>query len=179
MDTSKLVAEGLIELRQVDPATLTPGQLADNIKEHVLRNNVKIIAIDSLNGYLNAAPSEKFLNIHLHELLSFLRHQGVISILTVAQTGMLGPAQAPIDVSYLADTVVLLRFFETQGRVKKAISIIKKRTGAHEDSIREFRISSHGIEVGDPLVDFHGVLTGVPTYHGKAEKILGAERPKI
>ncbi|MDB6039740.1 MAG: circadian clock protein KaiC, partial [Verrucomicrobiales bacterium] len=125
---------------------------------------------DSHNGYLNAMPDERFLSLHLHELLTFLSQRGVISIMTVAQHGLIGTMQSPVDVTYLADTVVLLRFFEADGRVKKALSVIKKRSGVHEDSIRELKMDNHGISVGQPLTEFRGVLTGVPVFQGRGEK---------
>ncbi|HYG22388.1 MAG TPA: ATPase domain-containing protein [Verrucomicrobiae bacterium] len=172
LNLSNHVESGMIKVAQVDPASLTPGQFVHRIKQQVLKEGIRVVVIDSLNGYMNAAPSEKFLNIHLHELLAFLSHQGVTTIVTVAQMGMMGPMQGPVDVTYLADTVILLRFFEAKGSVRKAISVIKKRTGCPEDTIREFRIEPAGIRVGEPLRDFHGVLTGVPTFTGDAGQIL-------
>lgn len=172
MEMSKWTRSGQVQVDQMDPAAMTPGQFAHQVKDLVLHKDLRIVVIDSLNGYMNAAPSEKFLNLHLHELLAFLSHRGVASILTVAQQGMMGPMQGPVDVTYLADTVVLLRFFEAMGRVKKAISVIKKRTGRAEDTLREFRIETDGLRIGEPLVDFHGVLTGVPTFCGKPEQIM-------
>ncbi len=172
MQINKYIEQGKIKVAQVDPASLTPGQFVHHIKQQVLEDGVRIVVIDSLNGYMNAAPSEKFLSIHLHELLSFLSHQGVTTLLSVAQIGMMGPMQGPVDVTYLADTVVLLRFFEAKGCVKKAISVTKKRTGKPEDTIREFRIQLSGLEVSEPLTEFHGVLTGVPTFFGSPEKML-------
>jgi circadian clock protein KaiC len=131
----------------------------------------RIVVIDSLNGYLTAMPEEKSLLLQLHELFMYLRHKGVLTVVTLAQHGMIGNMPAPIDVSYLADTVVLMRYFESQGEVKQAISVMKKRTGQHERTIRELRLDSKGIRVGAPLTNFHGVLTGVPTYTG-TEKLL-------
>ena len=118
---------------------------------------------------------QKFLTIQLHELLSFLNHHGVVTLLTVAQHGLLGNMSAPVDLTYLADTVILLRYFEQGGGIRKAISVIKKRTGRHESTIREFLISDEGLRVGVPLREFHGVLTGIPTFSGKAKQILGSE----
>lgn len=172
MKITKHIERGAIKVAQVDPASLTPGQFVHLIKQQVLDEGVRIVLIDSLNGYMNAAPSEKFLSIHLHELLSFLSHQGVTTILSVAQAGMMGPMQGPVDVTYLADTVVLLRFFESRGSVRKAVSVTKKRTGKPEDTIREFRIENIGIQVGAALSEFQGVLTGVPTFIGKPEQML-------
>jgi circadian clock protein KaiC len=131
-----------------------------------------MIAIDSINGYLNAAPDEKFLSVHLHELLSFLGHNNVSTIFTVAQQSMVGTLHHPFDVTYLADTVVLLRFFEAAGRVRKALSVTKKRSGKPEDTIREFLIEKSGVRVGKPLTEFHGVLTGVPTFTGQQNQML-------
>jgi circadian clock protein KaiC len=172
MKISEQIDRGLVHVAQVDPASLTPGQFVYRIKQQVLNEGVRIVVIDSLNGYMNAAPSEKFLSIHLHELLAFLSHQGVTTILTVAQIGMMGPMQGPVDVTYLADTVVLFRFFEAAGTVRKAVSVTKKRTGNPENTIREFSVEPGGIRVGEPLSEFHGILTGVPTFFGPSDKML-------
>lgn len=163
---------GLIQVQQVDPAELSPGQFANIVIKAVEENDARVIVIDSLNGYLNAMPNEKFLSLQLHELLTYLSQQGVVSIMTVAQHGMVGPMRSPIDVTYLADTVILLRFFETEGRVRKALSVIKKRSGGHEDTIREVSMDKSGIHIGEPLEDFHGILTGVPDFHGKPEAMM-------
>lgn len=163
---------GALELGQIDPGSLTPGQFIDHLHKAALRSKVGIVVIDSLNGYMNAMPNERSLNIQLHELLTFLGQQGIVTILTLAQQGLMGPMSSPVDLTYLADTVVLLRFFEAAGRVKKAMSITKKRSGKHEDTIREYRFGPTGIVVGEPLTEFHGVLTGVPTFTGKADKML-------
>ena len=128
---------------------------------------VRTVIIDSLNGYQQAMPEEQSLILHMHELLQFLNRSGIATFLTVAQHGLVGDMKTPVDVTYLADNVILLRFFEAEGRVRRAISVIKKRTGAHEDTIREFRISNRGLSLGAPLHHFHGVLRGVPTYIGK------------
>jgi circadian clock protein KaiC len=172
LSLTKHVENGRVRVAQVDPAALTPGQFAHQIKQQVLEHGIQVLVIDSLNGYLNAAPNERFLSIHLHELLSFLGHRGVTTIMTVAQQGMMGPMISPFDVTYLADTVVLFRFFESAGRVKKSIAVLKKRTGKPEDTLREFRIEGTGVHIGEPLTEFHGVLTGVPTFFGKSEKML-------
>jgi len=135
------------------------------------------VVIDSLNGYLNAMPGEKQLMLQLHELLSYLRQKGVTTLLTEGQHGLLGSSmQSPVDISYLADTVILLRYFEATGEVRQAVSIIKNRTGGHERTIREFRLGPTGITVGEPIRDFHGVLTGVPIYVGTAGPLLSAKR---
>lgn len=168
----ELVASGAIEIQQVDPAELAPGEFVHEVIEQVKEHNTRIVVIDSLNGYMQAMPDVKFLNIQLHELLSYLNRQGVLTLMTVAQHGLLGQMQTPIDLTYLADTVILLRFFEQGGRIRKAISVIKKRIGKHEDTIREFRIDDHGVRVGEPLEEFHGVLTGTPTFAGQAGQML-------
>jgi circadian clock protein KaiC len=164
-----LIASGLIHIRQVDPAELSPGEFSGAIRDLVKKENVKLVIIDSLNGYLSAMPNDKFLSLHLHELVTFLSQKGVISILTVAQHGVIGTMQSPVDVTYLADTVLLLRYFEANGRVKKALSVIKKRSGVHEDSIRELRMNETGISVGPPLKEFRGILTGVPIVESTRE----------
>ncbi len=163
---------GRIRFRQIDPAELTPGEFANTVIEEVQKKNARVVIIDSLNGYLNAMPDEKFLSLQLHEMLSYLSQQGVVSIMTVAQHGLVGAMQSPVDVTYLADTVVLTRFFEAEGRVRKALSVIKKRSGGHEDTIRELKMDKKGIHIGEPLKDFRGILTGVPVFQGKKEEML-------
>lgn len=169
MDFSGYVKKGLINLRSIDPAELSPGEFAD-IVTRAVEDDTRIILIDSLNGYLNSMPDEKFLSLQLHEMLAFLGHQGVVTIMTLAQHGLVGSMQSPIDVSYLADTVVLLRFFEAGGCVKKAVSVVKKRSGQHEDSIRELAMDERGIHIGEPLKNFHGVLTGIPAFRGPLQE---------
>ena len=165
--------EDQIDMQQVDPAELSPGEFADRVRCAVEIGDIKMVIIDSLNGYLNAMPGEKQLLLQLHELLSFLRHRGVTTLLTEGQHGMLGSGMSsPVDISYLADTVFLLRYFEATGEVRQAMSIIKNRTGGHERTIREFRLGSNGITVGEPLREFQGVLTGVPNYLGKVGPLL-------
>ena len=165
-DIGGYVKSGLLRLTPVDPAELSPGEFTQQIRQAVENDNVSVVIIDSLNGYLNAMPEERFLQAQLHELFMYLRHRGVLTISIMAQHGLLGPMQTPIDLSYLADNVVLLRFFETAGRVRQAISVMKKRSGYHERTIRELRLQPGSIRVGEPLQEFHGVLTGVPTYVG-------------
>jgi circadian clock protein KaiC len=125
-----------------------------------------MVILDSLNGYVNAMPQEEFLHLHLHELLTYLNQNGVATIMVLAQHGLVGPMGAPVDVSYLADSVLLTRYFEARGAMKKALSLVKKRSGAHEDTIRELSLTGSGIVVGPPLVDFEGVMTGVPRFLG-------------
>ncbi len=164
---------GLFELVQVDLSELSPGEFSSSLRRVVEDRNARLIVIDSLNGYLNGMPSERYLLIHMHELLRYLGRKGVSTILTLAQHGAVGGAmQAPIDVSFLADTVILLRYFEAGGLVRQAVSIVKRRRGGHERSIREIRITSGGVRVGEVLKKFSGVLTGVPEYHGKDAELL-------
>jgi circadian clock protein KaiC len=165
------LASGMITIQQIDPAELAPGQFA-----HIVRGSVdagaRMILIDSVNGYLSAMPDEKFLSLQLHELLTYLSQQGIVSMLTVAQHGLIGTMQSPVDITYLADTVVVLRYFETEGTVKKAISVVKKRSGAHEDTIREYKIDRNGLRIGAPLTNFRGVLTGTPSFLGGSGAML-------
>jgi circadian clock protein KaiC len=158
------VEQGTVALQQVDPAELTPGEFIHTIRRAVEEDGAKVIVIDSLNGYLAAMPEERFLTIQLHELLMYLGQQGVATLMIAAHQGLVGPAMtAPIDASYLADAVILMRYFEARGEVRQAISVLKKRGGEHERSIREFRTTTGRIEVGEALRDFRGILTGVPT----------------
>lgn len=153
---------GKITIQSVDPAELSPGEFIHAVRHAVEVQGARLVVIDSLNGYLQAMPEERFLTIQLHELLTFLAHKEVLTVLVAAQHGLVGDTQAPIDASYLADNVVLLRFYETDGEVRQAIAVIKKRTGAHERTIRDLRIDSHGLHIGDPLRGMQGVLTGTP-----------------
>jgi circadian clock protein KaiC len=154
----------------VDPAELTPGEFTHTIRRAVI-DGAKIVVIDSLNGYLNAMPEERFLTIQLHELLMFLGQQGVATILIGAHQGLIGAhMQTPVDASYLADAVLLLRYFEVEGEVRQALSVVKKRGGHHERTIREFWLDRDGIHVGEALREFRGVLTGVPVLEDKGQK---------
>jgi circadian clock protein KaiC len=161
-DLQALTASGQLILEQVDAAELAPGEFTHRVREAVEKAGAQTVVIDSLNGYQQAMPEERQLVLHMHELLQFLNRKGASTFLTVAQHGLVGDMKAPVDVTYLADTVILLRYFEAAGRVRRAISIIKKRTSAHEDTIREYRINSGGFQVGEPLEGFQGVLRGVP-----------------
>jgi circadian clock protein KaiC len=173
---SSHVESGRISLEQVDPAELTPGEFINRIREAV-KAGATIVVIDSLNGYLNAMPGERFLTIQLHELLMYLGQQGVATILIAAHHGMIGgQMNTPVDASYLADAVILLRYFETAGEVRQAISVVKKRGSKHERTIREFRLDG-GIRVGEPLREFRGILTGVPIYEGDKRRDEDAEQP--
>jgi circadian clock protein KaiC len=171
MDIDSALKSGLLHIQKIDPAELSPGAFSGLIRDFVTAG-VKVVVIDSLNGYIQAMPQEEYLTLQLHELLAYLNNSGIVTIMTLAQHGMIGSMQSPVDLTYLADTVILTRFFETQGAIKKAISVIKKRTGLHENTIREYLISDKGISVGPPLEEFEGILTGVPRYHGKKDSIL-------
>jgi circadian clock protein KaiC len=169
MDVEPHLAAGRITLHQVDPAEMSIGEFASLVRHEVEDNGVRFVVIDSLNGYRASMPEENFLMLHAHELLSFLAHRGIITFLVMAQHGILGAAiESPIEISYLADTVILLRYFEALGQVRQALSVLKKRVGAHERTIRELRLSGAGIGVGAELRDFQGVLTGTPQYLGGA-----------
>jgi circadian clock protein KaiC len=166
LDFDGAIAAGKLLIQQVDPAEIAPGELANKILQAVNDDGTRVVVLDSLNGYVNAMPQEDFLHLHLHELLSYLNQKGVVTVMVLAQHGLVGAMGAPVDVSYLADTVMLTRFFEARGAMKKAVSVIKKRSGAHEDTIRELTMSANGIRVGPPLSNFEGVMTGVPRMLG-------------
>ena len=166
IDLQGMIDAGHLFVQQVDAAELSPGQFSQMVRDCVELSGVRTVVIDSLNGYQASMPEEQALILHMHELLQYLNRQGATTYLTVAQHGLVGDMKSPVDVTYLADSVILLRYFEAMGRVLRAISIIKKRTGAHENTIREYRIGSDGISLGEPLEDFQGVLRGVPTYVG-------------
>lgn len=177
MPISKAVENRLISVQQVDPAELSSGEFAAIVRRAATGTDgaggpAKTIIIDSLNGYLNAMPEEKYLTAQLHELLSYLGQQGVVTLLTVTQAGMVGSMPSPVDTTYLADNVILFRYFEAQGFVRRAISVVKKRNGPHERTIRELDMGENGILIGEPLKDFQGILTGVPRYIGKGEPLL-------
>jgi circadian clock protein KaiC len=170
----KHIQSGRISIRKIDPAELTPGEFAAMIQTSVEHEGARTVLIDSLNGYMHAMPEQDFLILQLHELLSYLSHRGVLTLMILAQNGMVGSTRAPIDLTYLADTVIITRFFESKGAVKKAISVVKKRSGDHEETIREFDITKKGIVVGPALTNFQGVLTGVPRLLKKKEASQGA-----
>jgi circadian clock protein KaiC len=166
-DVKHVVDSGKLALRQVDPAELSPGEFAHLVCTEVEEQKSRIVVIDSLTGYLNAMPSERLLTLHLHELLTYLGRQGVTTIMVMAQHGLVGAGgEAPVDTSYLADTVLLLRYFEVHGAVSIALSVIKKRTGTHERTIRELRLENGKIHIGEPVTDFLGVLSGIPRLVG-------------
>jgi circadian clock protein KaiC len=170
IDLNQMCESGNLILEQVDAAEVAPGQFAHMVRGCVQDTGAQTVVVDSLNGYQAAMPEEQQLILHMHELLQFLNRRGVNTFLTVAQHGLVGDMKAPVDVTYLADTVILLRYFEAAGRVRRAISVIKKRTSAHEDTIREYRIGGEqGFSLGEPLSNFQGVLRGVPELIGQAE----------
>lgn len=169
IDLQAMIDSDLLVLSQVDAAELTPGEFSERVRHCVETHGVRTVAIDSLNGYQASMPGEHALILHVHELLQYLNRQGATTFLTVAQHGLVGDMKSPVDLTYLADTVVLLRYFEAVGQVRRAISVVKKRTGAHEHSIREYQIGGRGITLGKPLDNFQGVLRGVPTIIGDAQ----------
>lgn len=164
---------GDLTIEQIDAAELSPGEFAHRVREAVDRKSIKTVVIDSLNGYRAAMPEENSLILHMHELLQYLNRQGACTFITVAQHGLVGDMKSPVDVTYLADTVILLRYFEALGHVRRAISIIKKRSGHHEKTIREFELSAKGLTLGEPLDAFQGVLRGVPVFAGKQSDLQG------
>jgi circadian clock protein KaiC len=170
--------EGRLHAQQVDPAEMGPGAFAHEVRRAV-EAGASVVVIDSLNGYLNAMPEERHLTTHLHELFAYLNQKGVLTIIVVAQHGMIIGSALPgdVDVSYLADTVLLFRYFEATGEIKQALSVFKKRTGPHERTIRELRIDSSGVTVGEPLRAFRGIMTGVPQYQGVGSGERDRETP--
>jgi circadian clock protein KaiC len=172
VNLQKYVDEGLITIQQIDPAEMSPGEFTQLVRDAVEQQNARVLLIDSLNGYLNAMPDERFLVLQVHELLSYLNQLGVLTVMVLAQHGLLGQMQTPIDLSYLSDAVIMLRYFEAGGRVRRAISVVKKRSGTHENAIREFQLTFEGVKVGPPLTEFSGVLTGTPTYVGGPKPLM-------
>ena len=162
MDAARQVAAGNLQITQIDPSEISPGEFAFRIMEAVEKERVKMVIIDSLNGYLNSMSEQRQLHLQLHELLAYLNQQGVATLLILAQQGIIGAMTSAVDLTYLADTVVLTRYYEFAGAVRQAVSVIKKRSGNHERSIRRLEISPKGIVVGEPLTNFQGILTGVP-----------------
>ncbi len=172
LDLQGHIDQGLLNIEQIDPAEISPGEFAARIQTEVEQRGSRMIVIDSLNGYMAAMPQEQQLILQMHELMSYLSHYGVVTLLINPQQGLLGSMSTSLNISYIADTVVLLRFFEAEGRIRKAISVIKNRGGPHEDTIRELRIDGTGIRVGEALKGFKGVLTGTPTYLGHADPLM-------
>ena len=174
-DLQALSARGDLLIEQVDAAECSPGEFTARVRHCVARSRARTVVIDSLNGYQASMPQEHYLLLHMHELLQFLNRQGASTYLTVAQHGLVGEMRSPVDVTYLADTVLLLRYFEAMGEVRRAISVVKKRAGAHERTIREYRIDADGIRLGEPLSQFQGVLRGVPTFVGPDTGLIDRE----
>jgi circadian clock protein KaiC len=172
IDLEEMQRAGSLYIDQVDAAELSPGEFAHRVRKRIDEQQIKTVVIDSLNGYQASMPEENSLILHMHELLQYLNRQGAATFMTVAQHGLVGDMKAPVDVTYLADTVILLRYFEAMGKVRRAISVIKKRTGFHEATIREYRIDKRGLTIGAPLENFHGVLRGVPIYSGGGQPLL-------
>ena len=171
----RFIDSGLLRIQQIDPAEMAPGEFASLVRENVETEQARVIVIDSLNGYLNAMPDERFLILQMHELLSYLAQVGVLTILILAQHGLVGEMDTPVDLSYLSDAVLMLRYFEAAGVVRRALSVVKKRSGAHEHTIREFRLGPHGLKVGPPLRRFSGIFTGTPQYIGDAGPLFEDE----
>jgi circadian clock protein KaiC len=176
MDPTAVMQKGLLEIQQVDPAELAPGEFVAQIRNLVDKEHLRMVVIDSMNGFLNAMPNERFLAMQLHELLSYLGQQGIATLLTLAQHGFIGSMQTPVDVSYLTDTVLLFRYFEYRGEVRQALSVIKKRSGGHERTIRELIMREGKVRVGEPLTAFEGVLSGMPAFTGES---LGQEEASV
>jgi len=178
MNMSERVKAGNVTIEQIEPGEMSPGEFSHRVCARV-DAGCRIVLIDSLNGYLNAIPTSNAPLVRMHELLSYLNERDVATLLVAAQHGLIGShISAPVDVSYLADCVVTLRYFEAAGTVRKAVSVMKKRTGSHETTIREFGIENNRLWVGEPLTGFHGVLTGVPTNYGQSGPLMPHERPR-
>jgi circadian clock protein KaiC len=172
---SEHLDSGVLRFQQIDPAELSPGAFTANILRSVEHDQAKLIVIDSLNGYLNAMPDERFLILQMHELLTYLAQQGVLTFLVLAQHGLIGPMETPIDMSYLSDAVMMLRYFEFSGTVRRALSVVKKRSGNHEHTIREYRLGPQGIHLGPPLTGFSGIFAGTPRYTGDQAPLLAED----
>jgi circadian clock protein KaiC len=175
IDLKAMRDAGSLIIEQMDAAEVSPGEFAHKVRSCVEKDNIQTVVIDSLNGYQNSMPQEQFLILHMHELLQYLNRQGATTFLTVAQHGMMGEMRAPVDVTYLADTVIMLRYFEVRGEVRRAVSVVKKRTGPHEKTLREFSIDGSGLKIGQPLDQFQGILRGVPQILGTGP--IGDEQP--
>jgi circadian clock protein KaiC len=172
LDLDSCLESGKIRYQQIDPAEQSPGEFASNVRQSVERDGARVIVIDSLNGYLNAMPEGRFLILQMHELLTYLNQQGVLTILVLAQHGLVGPMDTPLDISYLSDAVLILRYFEYAGTVRRAVSVFKKRSGQHEHTVREFRIGPKGVSFGPPLVELSGVFSGAPRYTGDRAPLM-------
>lgn len=175
MDLRPYIDNGQLELRSIDPAEMSPGEFAGAIRSAVEENSVSFVIIDSLNAYLQSMPNEQFLVLQMHELLTYLGQKNIVSLLILGLHGVMGDIRSDVDLSYLSDTVVQLRYFEARGEVRQAISVIKTRTARHERTIREFQIGNNGLQVGEPLREFQGVLTGVPTFSGEGKSLMASQ----
>ncbi len=175
MDLEPYLQNGQLELRAIDPAEMSPGEFADAIRRTVEDHSATLVVVDSLNAYLQAMPNEQFLVLQMHEMLTYLGQKGVVSLLILGLHGVMGDIRSDVDLSYLSDTVVQLRYFEAHGEVRQAISVIKTRTARHERTIREFQIGSQGLRLGEPLRQFQGVLTGVPTFSGEGKTLMASQ----
>lgn len=175
MDLRPFVENGQLTLRQINPAEMSPGEFAHRVRHAVERDGARFVAIDSLNAYMQSMPGEQYLLLQMHELLTYLNQQGVITFLVLGQNGIIGPVTAAVDLSYLADAIMLLRFFERDGEVRKAVSVIKTRTAGHERTVREITIGSQGVSVGAPLIGAQGVLSGLPVWTGPLPSCGAAE----
>lgn len=173
MDLRPFIESGHLKIRQIDPAELSPGEFANAVCQAVEVDGAGVVVVDSLNAYLQAMPEERHLTLQMHELLTYLGQQAVVTLMILGQHGLMGDIRSDVDLSYLADTVLMLRFFEASGEVRKAISVVKTRTTSHERTIREFRVDRAGLTIGEPLREFQGVLTGVPVYRGDGAPLLG------
>jgi circadian clock protein KaiC len=166
MPVRRLIEEGSLAMSQVDPAELSPGEFASQIRHDVENNDTRVVVIDSLNGFMMSMPGEKDLHLHMHELLAYLNQKGVVTLLLLTQHGFIGSMQTEVDISYLSDTVILLRYFETEGEIRQLISVVKQRVGQHERTLRELRMADGAVHIGEPLSSFRGLLTGVPELTG-------------
>jgi len=176
LDAQQLRDKGALQVDQVDPAELSPGEFIHRIRDSVEKRGLSLLVIDSLNGLLAAMPGEDYLALHMHELLAYLHYRGVTTLMVLTQSGILGTAMASsVDLSYLADNMLLLRYFEASGQVRKAVSVVKKRTGEHEPTIRELSFEGSRITIGAPLTEFRGILTGVPLYSGPVTGLQGGK----
>jgi circadian clock protein KaiC len=171
----QVLESGHLRIQQIDPAEMSPGEFTANVRNSVEVAGARLVVIDSLNGYLNAMPDERFLILQMHELLSYLAQQGVVTLLVLAQHGLVGPMDTPLDMSYLSDAVIMLRYFEVAGAVRRALSVVKKRSGPHEHTIREYRLGPRGVSLGPPLTQFSGIFSGTPMYHGDAAPLFDEE----
>jgi circadian clock protein KaiC len=178
MDLQPFLDSGQLLIRAIDPAELSPGEFAFHVRDAVEQGNATLIVIDSLNAYLQAMPGQKFLLLQMHELLTYLNQQGVVTLLILGQHGFIGEVRSDIDLSYLSDSILLFRFFEAGGAIRTAISAVKSRTTEHEKTIREIRLTRDGIEVGEALSDFQGVMSGLPSYEGKVPMLGQGDEPR-